>query len=285
MRRWVIILLVVVIVGGIVGYYFYSQGGLPATSLAGATPTPLPAIESSPQIIVDAVVVPARSADLSMAAPGIVKELLVAEGDAVEAGQTIARLDNQRQVVAIAQAQAQVSSAQAHLNELQAGSRPEEIAASQAAVDIANANLAKLVEGSRPEDIAAAQAGLTAAQAAYQEVLNGADDAQLVQAEADLANAEASVRQAQSAYDQVKWRSDVGALPQASDLEHATNNYEAARASYNLLVAPRTAKLPAPAPRSNRRRRRWIRPRRRHRPVMWPRPRLMCAAPQHNWLS
>jgi multidrug resistance efflux pump len=119
---------------------------------------------------------------------------------------------------------------------LQAGSRTEEIAAAQAAVDIANANLAKLQEGSRPEDIAAAQSGLTAAQAAYQELLAGADDAKLIQAEADLANAEAALRQAQAAYDQVKWRSDVGALPQSADLQRATNNYEAAKAAYDLLV-------------------------------------------------
>lgn len=236
MRRWMIILIVVLVVAGGAGYFYFSQGNLQAPGLAGPTPTPLPAVESAPQIIVDAVIVPARFANLSMAASGIVDEVLVAEGDFIEAGQVIARLENERQVIAIAQAEAQVRSAQARIDELQAGSRPEEIASAQAAVDIANANLARLQEGSRPEDIAAAQAALAAAQAAYQEVLDGADDGQLIQAEADLANAEAALRQAQAAYDEVKWRNDVAALPQAAELERATNNYEAARARYDLLV-------------------------------------------------
>jgi multidrug resistance efflux pump len=148
----------------------------------------------------------------------------------------LARLENERQVIAIAQAEAQVRSVQARIDELKAGSRPEEIAAAQAAVDIANASLAKLLEGSRQEDIRAAEAGVAAAQAAYQEVLDGAEDEQLIQAEADLANAEAALRQAQAAYDEVKWRNDVGALPQAAQLETATNNYEAARARYDLLI-------------------------------------------------
>ncbi|MCC6453384.1 MAG: HlyD family efflux transporter periplasmic adaptor subunit [Caldilineaceae bacterium] len=225
-----------IVVAGGAAYYFYSQGQLQAPG-AAVVPTPLPAIESAPQIIVDAVVVPARFAELSFATAGIVAEVPVAEGDFVEAGQVIARLENERQVIAIAQAEAQVRSSQARIAELQAGSRPEEVASAQAAVDIARANLAKIQEGSRPEDIAAAQAGLAAAQAAYQQVLKGAEDEQLIQAEADLANAEATLRQAQAAYDQVKWRNDVGGLPQAAELERATNNYEAARARYDLLVA------------------------------------------------
>jgi multidrug resistance efflux pump len=237
MRRWIIILVIVIVVAGGAGYYFLSQGTLQAPGAANATPTALPAIESNPQVIVDAVVVPQRYANLSLAAAGIVQEVLVREGEVVEEGQVIARLENERQVISIAQAEAQVRSAQARIAELMAGSRTEEIAAAQAAVDIANANLAKLQEGSRPEDIAAAEAALAAAQAAYQEVLDGADDEQLIQAEADLANAEAALRQAQAAYDEVRWRNDVAALPQAAELERATNNHEAARARYDLLVA------------------------------------------------
>jgi multidrug resistance efflux pump len=236
MRRWIIIFIIILVVAGGAGYYFFTQGTLQAPGIAGATPTPLPAIETDPQIIVDAVVVPARFAELSLSAAGIVAEVLVAEGDFVEAGTVIVRLENERQIIAIAQAEAQVRSAQARIAELEAGSRPEEVAAAQAAVDIARANLTKLQEGSREEDIAAAEAALAAAQAAYQEVLDGAEDEQLIQAEADLANAEAALRQAQAAYDEVKWRNDVGALPQAAQLEQATNNYEAARARYDLLV-------------------------------------------------
>lgn len=241
MRRWIIIALIAVAIVGIGGYFYVqSQGGWQAFTgqvPADATPTPLPAVQASPEVIVDAVVVPARFAALSLAATGIVADVMVSEGDHVEAGQVIAQLENERQVIAIAQAEARVRAAQARIEELRAGSRPEEIESAQAAVDIAQANLDSLQEDSRPEDIAAAQAALDAAQAAYQRVLAGADDAQLISAEVELANAEAAVRQAQSAYDQVSWRSDISALPQAADLERATNNLEAAQARYNDVVS------------------------------------------------
>src|SRR5688572_28459472 len=104
MRRWLIILSVILVIAGGAGYYFYSQGTLQVTGIARTARTPLPAIVTDPQVIVDAVVVPARFAQLSVAASGIVAEVLVAEGDLVEAGQAIARLENARQIIAIAQA-------------------------------------------------------------------------------------------------------------------------------------------------------------------------------------
>ena len=240
MRRWIIIAVIVIIV--IVGGYFIvnSQGGvgsLLGRTQAEETPTPLPAVRANPEVIVDAIVVPARFADLSLEASGIVADVLVEEGQLVESGQVIARLDNARQVISIAQAEARVRSAQARIDELKAGSRLEEIAAVEAAADIARANLAKLKEGSRAEDIAAARASLDAAEANLQELLSGADDADLIQALADVQNADAVLRQAQTAFDDVKWRADVGALPQAAELERASNNYEAAKARYDLVAA------------------------------------------------
>lgn len=240
MRRWIFIAIVVLAIIAIGGYFYVqSKGGWEAVTsgAAKATPTPLPAIQSNPEVIVDAVVVPARFATLSLPASGIVAELLVSEGDRVEQGQVIAQLENERQVIAIAQAEARVRSAQARIEELRAGARPEEIQGAQAAVDIAKANLDNLQEEARPEEITAARAALEAAQAAYERVLAGADDAQLISAEVELANAEAALRQAQSAYDQVRWRSDISALPQAAELERATNNYEAAQARYDDVVS------------------------------------------------
>ena len=239
MRKWIIILAGIIIVAIAAFVVVNSQGGFSALldrGEAGATPTPLPVVQTSPQIIVDAIVAPIRYADLSLRASGTVAEVLVQEGDAVEADQLLARLDNDRQAIAIAQAEAQVRSAQARINELKAGARNEELAAAEAAVDLTRANLAKLVEGSRPEDIVAAQAALAAAEANLAELLKGADDAQLIQALADLQNAEAVLRQAQSAYDLVKWNPSAGALPQAAELERATNNYEAAKARYDLVA-------------------------------------------------
>jgi HlyD family secretion protein len=239
MPKWLLILIVLVVIGGGAAYYIQAQGGLDAFASAGAeaAPTPLPAILSTPDLIVDGVVVPIRYAGLSFPTGGIVAEVLVEEGESVEAGQLLARLDNERQAIAIAQADARVRSVRARIDELRAGARAEEIAAAEALVEISRANLNKLSEGPRTEDVASARAGLVAAEANLQQVLAGADEAELVSALADLNNAEAAVSQAQSAYDQVRWRTDIAALPQSSDLQRATNNYEAALARYDLLAA------------------------------------------------
>ncbi len=240
MRRLIIVLLVIIAIGAAAYFYINSQGGLDQVlnrGDAGATATPLPPVQASTDVTVDAVVVPARYADLSLSASGTVAEVLVEEGDLVEAGQVLARLANDRQVIAIAQAEAQVRSAQARLDELRAGARSEDIDSVQASVDIARANLTKLVDGSRPEDVTAAQAALNSAQANLQELLKGADNAQLVQALANLQNAEAALQQAQAAYDLVKWNPQIGALPQSAALQQASNNYEAAKANYDLLAA------------------------------------------------
>ena len=240
MRKWIIIVVIILVVVGGGFVFIQSRGGLAAltsNAKSDAAATPLPAIQNSPSVIVNAIVVPNRYATLSLSASGTVADVLVKEGDRVNAGQLIAQLDNQRQVIAIAQAEANVRSARAHLGELKAGSRPEEIAQTQAAVDTANANLLNLKEGSRPGDIAAAQANLAAAEANLKQILAGADQADIINALVDLSNAEASLRQAQSAYDQVKSHSDIGALPQSAELRRATNNYEAAKARYDTVVA------------------------------------------------
>jgi HlyD family secretion protein len=176
------------------------------------------------QVVADGRVTPAQEAALSLPIGGIVAEVLIAEGDRVEAGQVLLRLDATRQRAAAVQAEAQLQRAQARLDELQAGARPEEIAAAQAALD--------------------------AAIAAFERTRQGADEAQIITARAQLANAEATLRQAQAAYDQVSWRNDIGALPQAAQLEQATNAYQAARAQLDdLLKGPNAADVEAAAAR------------------------------------
>jgi len=241
MRRWIIIIIVLAVVGGGAYYYLSTQGMLPQAAMtAAATPTPeptLPAQQAPSQIVAEAVVLPKQSANLSLATGGIVAELLVAEGDTVEAGAVIAQLDNKRQVVAIAQAQARLANAQAALAQLVAGPLPSELTAAEAAVDIARAQLAKLTEAARQADVTAAQAELGAAQTALQELLNGPKEGNLINARAELANAQAELNRARSAYNAVKWRNDLGALPESAAMQLATNSYEAAQARYDVLAA------------------------------------------------
>lgn len=171
----------------------------------------LPAVTAPDTVLAEAMVVPLREADLSLPTSGVVAEVFVAEGEAIRAGDNLVRLENTRQQAAVAQAEANLLNAEMQLAELMAPPRAQEIAR--------------------------AQAGVAAAQASLQKVLDGARDIELTSARVDLANAEAALREAQAAYDDVAWRTDVGMLPQSTALEQATNNYVRAQAALEDVQA------------------------------------------------
>ncbi|MEW6440891.1 MAG: efflux RND transporter periplasmic adaptor subunit [bacterium] len=83
-------------------------------------------------------------AEVSFKIAGRVQERLVSEGEIIEAGQLAARLDSQDLAQEVALRKAEVQLAQAVLDELEAGSRPEEIAQAAAAVASAGAELERL---------------------------------------------------------------------------------------------------------------------------------------------
>ncbi len=214
----------------------------PASSgvTGGAGDTGTTPIRARTQVVAEAVVVPKQWAALSTVVSGKVAEIVAQEGQQLQAGDLIARLESDREVVSVAQAQAAVDGAQAALDALTAGARPEEIAAAQAAVDAAQAQLDILNAGARPQEIAALFAAVTQAQGAYNAVAEGASEQEIIAARADLANAQTNVTVAQRAYDQVSYRDDIGALPQSQQLQTATNQLEAAQAVYdNLMVGAR----------------------------------------------
>jgi multidrug resistance efflux pump len=196
-----------------------------------------PATQVGYHVVAEAVVVPVQEATLSMSASGIAAEVLVEEGSAVEAGQVILRLQNSHQRAAVARAEAALAAARAGLSALEAGPRSQEIASTQASLEAVQARLARLREGARPGEVAAAEADLKAAQATLQRLYDGPDEHTRIASGANLANAEAALRRAQAAYDQVAGRSDVDMLPQSLELQRATNDYEAAKASHDALFA------------------------------------------------
>jgi HlyD family secretion protein len=203
----------------------------------GPEAAPGTAAQPDYQVVAEGVVVPVQNASLSMAASGVVAEVLAHEGDSVAAGQPILRLQSAHQQAAVAQAQAALANAQAQLDGLQAGARAQEIAASQAGLDAAQARLNRLKEGARTDEIAAARAALAAAQEAEQRLYAGPTEQQRIAAEADRANAEAALSQAQAAYDRVSNQPEVAMLPESLALQQATNTYDAAKARYDALFA------------------------------------------------
>ena len=171
---------------------------------ADASPTAtIPVVTSarSDYIVAEAKVEAAEWRDLVLEIGGTVREILVEEGDAVEAGAPVVRLDSADLARAIATAEQNLIIQQANLDTLINGATDADIAAAEAALVSAQETLLRVEDGPDEEDIAAAQASLDAAGETYQKLLDGPDELDLAQVQARLSTAEASLREAQARYD------------------------------------------------------------------------------------
>jgi len=127
----------VLLAGGIWWWAFRPRSRkLPQVPTATVTRETLPVT-----IQVNGEVRPERVINISPKTAGIVRELRVKEGDRVVRGQILAVMDDTNLRGQLLQAQGQVVAAQAHLQRLQAGNRPQEIAQAQAQVQEAQAAL------------------------------------------------------------------------------------------------------------------------------------------------
>jgi HlyD family secretion protein len=197
------------------------------------------------------------TSQLGFKIPGRLLERLVNEGDSVTSGQTLAKLESRDQELAVAQAEANLALVQATLDELLAGSRPEDIARAAGLVDQSRARLNELANGSREQEIADALASVDRARAALD-----AAKSQLALAESDynrytsLYNehvvttreydqvrtqyelAQSSVDQAQALLTSAEERlSLVQEGPRTEQIEQARAALEQAQAGYNLVLA------------------------------------------------
>jgi len=167
--------------------------------------------EGQTYVMVRGTVVPAHWAQLSFATSGQLAEISATAGVTVSAGQVLASLEKRELELKVDLARSELAAQEASLASLQSGASAAEIAAAQASYD--------------------------AALAAYAELKAGPSAQQIAIAEADLKLAERAVQQAQSAYDAVRNRPDIGARPEAAQLEQATIAYQRAKAAYELAIA------------------------------------------------
>ncbi len=116
-------------------------------------------------IIASGKVVPAQSVNLSPKTSGRLVELRVEQGERVEQGQIVARMDDAELQAQLFQSRANLAQSQAQLNQARVGSRPEEIAQARARLAQAQAKLALARAGSRPEEIGQAKAKVEEAKA------------------------------------------------------------------------------------------------------------------------
>jgi HlyD family secretion protein len=113
-----------------------------------------------------------RSINVSPKSSGVLKRLIVKEGDRVQQGQILAYMDDSNLRGQFIQAQGQLQEAEVNLQRAQNGSRIQDIAKAEAELEEADANLQEVAAGNRRQDITQAQARLKNAQA----VLTQAED-------------------------------------------------------------------------------------------------------------
>jgi multidrug resistance efflux pump len=106
-----------------------------------------------------------REVRVGSKAGGRVLAVLVEEGQAVEAGAPLVRLDVAELRAQQSQAEARMAQQRARLARLEAGARPEERAQARAATETARAALEAIQTWPRPEEVAQARAAVAAAEA------------------------------------------------------------------------------------------------------------------------
>ncbi len=187
-------------------------------------------------------IVPLRHTQLSVLAAGPVVEILVTEGDSVQAGDPILRLDSSDQEIALQQAIAGAIQADAGLQTAQAGLQAAEagLQAAEAGVKAAEASLAVVTAPPTAEQVAVSEASVAVAQASINAAVGnqsltaeGASDAQILSAEARVVAAEAAVKPVQDVYGILqRFEADEETITDvAVQLNAANANLQAAQAA------------------------------------------------------
>ena len=222
--RWVATAAALVLLA-VAGYLAYDQFLAPKAPVVAPSTVAVRrgAIQST--INSTGTVAPLTMAKLSFRSNSRVAEVNVRSGDAVTAGQALAKLDTVDLALQVSQARAQLSSAEAKLASIKAGSRAEELAAAQAQLDAARSKLDLMLAGGRPEEIAAAKASLDSARAKLSQLKSSPTESELRAAEQAVVAAEAALQKAQA--DLAKLRSS----PTAEEIRGAELSVEQAKAS------------------------------------------------------
>jgi len=143
-RPIIVGIIILIIIFGILIYLFRNQKDTGVLSLSGN--------------------IEVTEANVGFKLPGRIVELAVDEGDAVKAGQLLARLDSAELASVVMQNKASLQEAMTKLSELKAGSRTQEIARAQANVSAQAADLEKAKKDFERADILYKNGAISASQ-------------------------------------------------------------------------------------------------------------------------
>jgi HlyD family secretion protein len=223
-NKWLMWSLVAISLTGMGGYVAYNQLVTAPQQRAQRKIQTAAVTRGNLTILVSAngTVQPESSVNVSPKTSGVLKRLLVKEGDFVKPGQIVAYMDNSNIQGQLLQSRGNLAAAQANLNKFIAGNRSQDIAQAQAQVDEANASLQKLIAGNRSQDIAGATASLNKVRATYRQAAEDLRRNQQLQAQGAISqqalstarstsdSAQAQVEQAQQSLNLLK----VGSRPE-----------------------------------------------------------------------
>ncbi len=200
--------------------------------------------------------IPASQIELNFATPGTVVELLVQVGQAVQAGDVLARVDNVTAQNAVTTAELQLAQAamQTDATTTQSGISFDDISVAQAQInlDVAQQALDNLLNWEvNADEIAQLEANVAAAEAAYNAALGqeAASSTNITVSNISVAQAERQLAGAQAAYDTAfdpgrEWELTVygNALlyereAATAALQYAQENLQVAQLNYNAAVA------------------------------------------------
>lgn len=194
--RWAIAIAVVGITGAVVSTAIVRHRAKQQVDVDALT-VPVEIQSLATRITASGKLQPVRTVNLSPKTTGILSELYVEQGDVVERGQVVARMESDTITAELAQAQARLSQEEVRLAKLRAGNRPQDIAQAQsglerslALVRQAEARL-KLAEERVRRNRELVQEGAISSDS-FDAVLNEADSAR-----ANLAQTQADVRQSE----------------------------------------------------------------------------------------
>jgi HlyD family secretion protein len=227
---------------GLLAAAIMGVGGVGFFTIAARTPkidlnkltVPAQAEDITLRITASGSVVPIQSVNLSPKTSGRLRELYVEQGERVEQGQVVARMEDADVKARVAQAQANLNKAQASLAEGISGSRPEEIRSAQARLLQAQARLNQARTGNPSEvdqtraQVKAAQSRLDLAKLRADRYRNLADEGVISldrrdEALTDERNARAALDEAQQRLKNVQ----SGTNPEIDQLEAAVAEAQA----------------------------------------------------------
>jgi RND family efflux transporter MFP subunit len=250
-RTFWVLLMALLATGG--GYYYYTKVYAQPKETVQETVKTTRVRQGS--LVISAsgsgVLIAAEDVSLAFTSGGLLAEVLVAEGDRVEAGDILARLDDLSARKALIAAQLQAAQAEDALaRELDPEAAEREVALAQAKLEQAQLALDELLNWTPDQEaVERAQASLEAAQASYEAATKESAYDKTTSVRISLEQAQTALADAQEAYDSAwdparDWELYMRGSRLESERESATNNLkkaqqnlEIAQANYNMAWA------------------------------------------------